>query len=193
MEHLQPLTFINLLFYFFNGLWLLEFIFFRNKSKKGTFKESYSYYVLIILIILTIVFTILFARDNLGMYHQTSFYVMSQWIGLTFFIVGLLLRYTGSIALGINFTRHVDVSSSMTLIEHGPYRFLRHPLYLGLFLITIAFPLYIGNYFVLMIFVPLLMVGMAYRMHIEEKALIKLHPSYAIWRKHRYRFIPFVF
>jgi protein-S-isoprenylcysteine O-methyltransferase Ste14 len=193
MEHLQPLTFLNVLFYIFNGLWLLEFIFFRNKSKKGSYKESTSYGILILLIILTIVSTIFFARDGIGMYHTSSLYLISQWIGLTFFSIGLLLRYFGSIALGSNFTRHVNVSSSMTLIAHGPYRYLRHPLYLGLFLITIAFPIYIGNYLTLIIFVPLLVIGMSYRMHIEEKALLKLHPEYASWRKNRYRFIPFIF
>lgn len=193
MEHLQPLTFLNIIFYLFNGLWILEFIFFRNKSKKGTYKESFSYYVLILLVILTIVSTILLARDNIGMFHQTPFYIFSQLVGLVLFSIGLLLRYWGSKALGINFTRHVDVSSTMTLIEHGPYRYLRHPLYLGLFLITIAFPLYIGNYMILLIFIPLLMIGMSYRMHLEEKALIKLHPQYALWRKSRYRFIPFIF
>jgi protein-S-isoprenylcysteine O-methyltransferase Ste14 len=193
MEHLQPLTFLNVLFYICNGLWLLEFIFFRNKSKKGNYKESISYGILIILIILTIVSTILFARDSVGMYHTSSLYILSQWIGLTLFSIGLLLRYYGSIALGNNFTRHVNVSSSMTLIENGPYRYLRHPLYLGLFLITIAFPLYIGNYLVILIFVPLLILGMTYRMLIEEKALLKLHPHYATWRKSRFRFIPFIF
>jgi protein-S-isoprenylcysteine O-methyltransferase Ste14 len=193
MEHLQPLTFLNVLFYIGNGLWLLEFIFFKNKSKKGIYKESTSYRILVLLIILTIVSTLLFARDGIGMYHTSSFYVISQWMGIILFSIGLLLRYFGSIALGKNFTRHVNVSSSMTLIEHGPYRYLRHPLYLGLFLITIAFPIYIGNYLVLLLLVPFLMIGMSYRMHIEEKALLKLHPNYAAWRKSRYRFIPFIF
>jgi protein-S-isoprenylcysteine O-methyltransferase Ste14 len=193
MEHLQPLTFLNIIFYLFSGLWILEFVFFRNKSKKGIYKESLSYYILISVIILTIVCTILLARDGLGMFHKSTIYILSQTVGLIFFSIGLILRYWGSIALGINFTRHVDVSSSMILIENGPYRFLRHPLYLGLFLITIAFPLYIGNYLILFIFIPLLLFAMFYRMQLEEKALMQIHPSYEIWRKSRYRFIPFIF
>jgi protein-S-isoprenylcysteine O-methyltransferase Ste14 len=108
-------------------------------------------------------------------------------------LIGLGLRYLGSKALGENFTRHVAVSSSMKLVSTGPYQYLRHPLYLGLFLITLGFPIYVGNWLALVVGLPLLFIGFSWRMKVEELALTKIHPSYAQWLKQRYRFVPFIY
>jgi protein-S-isoprenylcysteine O-methyltransferase len=81
----------------------------------------------------------------------------------------------------------------MTLIEHGPYRYWRHPLYLGLGLIVLGFPLFVGNWLSLVSIGPLLILGFIWRMRVEEKALLKIHPEYLAWRKKRYWLIPFVF
>ena len=193
MEHLQSLSFLNALFYLLNMFWLLEFVIFRNKSKRGEYKEFASYFILILIIISTILGTILLSRSHLGLLVENPIYLGFQLLGLLFMIIGLFLRYVGSYSLGRYFTRHVDVSSTMTLVSTGPYRKLRHPLYLGLFLITIAFPIYVGNFLALVIFSPLLFIAMSYRMMIEEKALIAIHPSYKEWMKSRYRFIPFIY
>jgi protein-S-isoprenylcysteine O-methyltransferase Ste14 len=193
MEHLQSLTFLNIAFYVLNVFWLFEFVLFRNKSKRGEYKEFASYFILIFIIINTIIATILFSRNHLGLIIHNPIYPTFQILGLMLMITGLFLRYFGSYTLGRNFTRHVNVSSTMMLVSTGPYALLRHPLYLGLFLVTIAFPIYVGNYFVIIIFAPLLLLAMSYRMMLEEKALIAIHPSYKEWMKNRYRFIPFIY
>jgi protein-S-isoprenylcysteine O-methyltransferase Ste14 len=193
MIHLTNFNFLNFLFYFFNALWLLEFLVFKNKKNKSDYQESLSYFLLSFMIILVITATLYLGRNGLGMIHLTAYYPIAQIIGILFYIVGLFLRYYGSYILGNNFTRHVQVSASMNLVQHGPYRYLRHPLYLGLFLITIAFPLFTGNLFVFFVFSPFLLGAILYRMNLEEKALIKLHPEYKEWLSKRYRLIPFLY
>jgi protein-S-isoprenylcysteine O-methyltransferase Ste14 len=116
-----------------------------------------------------------------------------QMLALVLYGVGLFLRYVGSRVLGRYFTRHVTVEAEMTFISNGPYRYLRHPLYLGLFLIIIAFPIYIGNVLGLIVFGPLIFIALNYRMVLEEKALEHHHPEYRIWKKKRYRFLPFIY
>lgn len=193
MEHLREITFLNILFYVANFLWLLEFIVFRNRSQKGTFQEKRSFYMLVILIILTIVGSIFFSRERWGLLRDESIYPVFQIVGIIFYSGGLTLRYTGSSRLGKYFTRHVNVESSMEFVSHGPYRYFRHPLYLGLFLLVIAFPIFIGNALAFLIFSPLIFLALNARMTLEERALEVQHPSYKEWKKSRYRFFPFIY
>lgn len=193
MEHLQSLTWLNLLFYLGNALWILEFIFFRNRQPNGTYQERKSFWLLSLTIMFTIILTIQLSRLDLGSGVQSPTYPIYQYLGLTFYGIGLWLRYQGSTILGQHFTRHVTVSKDMVLRSHGPYRYLRHPLYLGLLLITIAFPLYVGSWLACLIATPLLITAFLWRMHLEETALLKVHPEYAAWRQSRYRIIPFIY
>jgi protein-S-isoprenylcysteine O-methyltransferase Ste14 len=193
MEHLRILSLFNVLFYIANGLWVLEFIIFKNKKRVGRFQEKKSFWFLIFAITLVIVSTIQFSSNDLGKVSSLGLYPIFQVVALGFYGVGLWLRYQGSRILGENFTRHVAVSSSMTLVSNGPYRYLRHPLYLGLFLIALAFPIYVGNVFAIFVGLPLLVIGFSWRMNVEELALTKIHPQYAQWLKQRYRFIPFIY
>jgi protein-S-isoprenylcysteine O-methyltransferase Ste14 len=193
MEHLRILSFFNVLFYLANGLWVFEFVIFKNKKRVGRFLENKSFWFLVFAITLVIVSTIQFSSNNLGKVSSLDLYPIFQVVALGFYGVGLSLRYQGSMVLGENFTRHVAVSSSMKLVSTGPYRYLRHPLYLGLFLITISFPIYVGNVFAILVGLPLLVIGFSWRMNVEELALTKIHPQYAQWLKQRYRFIPFIY
>ena len=193
MLHLRELTVFNFLFYLANALWLLEFIFFRNRKKSGRFQEKKSFWFLTSAIGLVIMTTIYFSRMDWGKVVNTPIYPTLQVSALGFYAVGLWLRYQGSSLLGANFTRHVAVSSEMILVSKGPYRYLRHPLYLGLMLITIAFPLFVGNLLAFLINLPILIIGFSWRMRVEEKALASLHPQYPSWAKKRYRFIPFIY
>ena len=124
---------------------------------------------------------------------ETSLYPWFQISGIIFYILGLYLRYHASMLLGGAFTRHVTVESTMNLVSKGPYTHLRHPLYLGLFLLVIAFPLYAGNWIAVIVFLPLNLLGLLIRIRIEENALEKILPHYKAWKKARYRIIPFIY
>jgi len=193
MEHLTILSLFNFLFYLANLLWILEFVFFRNKKRLGRFQEKKSFWFLIFAISFVIFSTIQLSANNLGKMNVSDIYPFFQILALGFYLIGLLLRYRGSKALGENFTRHVAVSTSMNLVSTGPYQYLRHPLYLGLFLITLAFPIFVGNWLALVMGLPLLLIGFSWRMKVEELALTKINPQYAEWLKQRYRFIPFIY
>jgi protein-S-isoprenylcysteine O-methyltransferase Ste14 len=193
MEHLRTLTLLNIFFYLANLLWILEFVFFRNQKRRGRFQEKKSFWFLILAIAFVIVSTIQLSANDWGKIVTSDIYPFFQMIALGLYLIGLSLRYRGSKALGENFTRHVAVSPSMTLISTGPYQYLRHPLYLGLFLIILAFPIFVGNWLSMVIGLPLLLIGFSWRMKVEELALTKIHPQYAQWLKQRYRFIPFIY
>jgi protein-S-isoprenylcysteine O-methyltransferase Ste14 len=193
MEHLRVLNLLNVIFYVANLLWILEFVFFRNKKRVGRFQEKKSFWFLIFAIAFVIISTIQLSANDLGKIVDREVYPWFQVFALGLYLIGLWLRYRGSKALGENFTRHVAVSTSINLVSTGPYRYLRHPLYLGLFLIALGFPIYVGNLLALVLGLPLLSIGFLWRMQVEELALTKIHPPYAQWLKKRYRFVPFIY
>lgn len=193
MEHLQSLDGLNLVFYLANGLWLFEFIVFRNRKRKGQFNDPFSFYGLTAIIGITILSTIVLNREGIGRMAETPLYPWFQMSGIVFYILGLYLRYHASILLGASFTRHVQVDKHMNLVSKGPYKYLRHPLYLGLFLLVTGFPLYAGNWIATLVFTPLNLLGLIFRIRIEETALQKHLPHYETWKKARYRIIPFIY
>ena len=176
-------------YYIFTALWLLEFVLFPNRFK-GSTSERQSFYAILTRIIAGILLTI-----GLTLWDITAF-KEPQWrlFGLSLYAVGLYLRYHASFVLGAQFTRHVEVERDQTLVSTGPYRLFRHPLYLGLFLLGLATPVFFGNLLALAISGLALARVLNRRMRLEEQMLeTHLHQDYRAWKEKRYRFIPWIY
>jgi len=59
-------------------------------------------------------------------------YFQRQGIALLLLSIGLALRFYGVLSLGRFFSTTAVTQSQHVLIDHGPYRFIRHPTYTGL-------------------------------------------------------------
>ena len=96
---------------------------------------------------------------------------------------GLLLALWSLVALGFSFS---IAPEDRGIVERGPYRFVRHPMYLGEILSLLGLCISANNtwnWFALLLFVRLVMV----RISAEERVLA----SYEWYRKSvRWRFIP---
>ena len=183
----------HILFYVITILWNLEFVIFPSKFKSNDFSESKSFKQILFIIVLTITLTIGLTFFNLlrlpGAFHQ-SFY----WIGIIFYALGLILRYSGTYYLGQYFTRNVEVAKDQKLVSNGPYKKLRHPLYLGLYILTISVPLFFAQWGMFVMAVLLMGHILNKRMRIEEQGMEKvLGNTYVEWKKKRYRFIPWIY
>ena len=99
--------------------------------------------------------------------HPQTFYV----IGLSLFLLGLIIRWIAIIHLGRFFTVNVAIADDHQLITTGPYRYVRHPSYTGTLLIFLGFGLCMLNIFSLAaVFLPIT-AAFLWRMHVEELAL----------------------
>jgi protein-S-isoprenylcysteine O-methyltransferase Ste14 len=97
------------------------------------------------------------------------------------------------VALGRYFTYTVQTSSDQPVITSGPYRFVRHPSYTGILLIAIGIGAALGNWLGLGALTLLTLVALAYRIHVEEIALLEdLGDRYRTYAEHHKRLIPFV-
>jgi protein-S-isoprenylcysteine O-methyltransferase Ste14 len=87
-------------------------------------------------------------------------------------------------------SRVIEVVSGQKVIQSGPYRIVRHPMYLGSSLMYVASPLALGSYWAVIPALLILPILMA-RIINEEKVLIKELEGYSDYKlKTRYRLFP---
>ncbi len=109
---------------------------------------------------------------------------------------GLALGGLVGVALAIDANRFaarpIGVEAGQPVISHGPYSVVRHPLYAGCVLWTLATPLALGSYVTLPAFM-LLIPFYVCRLLSEEKALHAQLPGYSEYcLRTRYRLVPYV-
>lgn len=92
--------------------------------------------------------------------------------------VGLGLIIIGSIVFGYArhvlrrwYSGHLSVQADQVLIQHGPYRFVRHPAYLGYLLMVVGICLGYAS-LIGLINILFLLICFQYRMKVEEKILV---------------------
>jgi protein-S-isoprenylcysteine O-methyltransferase Ste14 len=93
--------------------------------------------------------------------------------GLVVMCVGIALRQWAVALLGPYFTVDVRVHAGQTVVERGPYRWVRHPSYAGLILIFIGLGLALGNWAALVVLAVVPTVGLVVRIKTEERALLE--------------------
>ena len=114
-------------------------------------------------------------------------------VGIIIFATGEALRVWSKITLGRYFTYTVQTSSDQPVITSGPYRVVRHPSYTGILLMVLGAGAVWGNWLGLAVLVVAIAVGLGYRIHIEEHALLQeLGDRYQLYADHHKRLIPFV-
>ncbi len=98
--------------------------------------------------------------------------VAAKPLGALIFLCGMLLFAWAVACLGTGFLGDVEPVSG-TLVTRGPYRFVRHPLYLGTVIGTIGLVIglcsVLGMAAVLLLFVP----ATVYRARLEEEAMAR--------------------
>lgn len=84
----------------------------------------------------------------------------------------------------------VTVETGQTVVSHGLYRFVRHPMYVGNVIMMIGIPLALGSYWGLLFVIPGTLV-LTLRIFDEEKLLNRELPGYPEYAERvRYRLVP---
>jgi protein-S-isoprenylcysteine O-methyltransferase Ste14 len=113
--------------------------------------------------------------------------------GLALMWCGICLRFWSFRTLGRYFTFTVMTSADQPVVTSGPYRFVRHPSYLGVVLMLTGIGAAYGNWLSLAALALVPLIGFIYRIHVEEAALsATLGSAYTSYAAGRKRLIPFV-
>ena len=123
----------------------------------------------------------------------TSASVFLFWVGIALVYVGLALRLYAITVLGRYFTPSVAVVDDQQVVEDGPYKLIRHPAYTGLLIMFLGFGLGSTNWLSLLALIGCVLIGISYRIHVEEHVLkAQLGQRYQEYMRRTKRLIPFV-
>ncbi len=172
--------------------WLVSAFFVKQSATK------YNWKIQIIWRLMLIVIVIIFVKfDRLGAISFLAFLLRSFFgyviIGTVLTVLGLIIAIWARISLGRNWSSYTTYKKEHELITTGPYRFLRHPIYSGMFLMLTGAFLYYGKLIILVIFAIASMI-IAWRIVQEEKSMIKLFgKKYTDYMRRTRRLIPWIY
>jgi protein-S-isoprenylcysteine O-methyltransferase Ste14 len=94
-------------------------------------------------------------------------------LGCLFIGFGVTIRLLAVATLKQQFTTKVSIREQHKLMEQGIYKNIRHPAYLGHLMSLCGIGLISGNWISLFALVVFPLLGILYRIHVEEKALLR--------------------
>ncbi|MCG6963950.1 MAG: isoprenylcysteine carboxylmethyltransferase family protein [Acidobacteria bacterium] len=110
---------------------------------------------------------------------------------LALLVGGLVVRWTAILTLGRLFTVDVAIHSDHDVVEHGLYRYMRHPSYTGLLIAFVGLGLFFADWLSIVVLLVPIILGVLNRVVKEERALLEsLGPAYAAYCARTRRFVP---
>jgi protein-S-isoprenylcysteine O-methyltransferase Ste14 len=115
------------------------------------------------------------------------------FLGIVLMWAGIGFRYYAMRVLGKYFTFNVAIQAGQTVVEAGPYKYVRHPSYTGAFMTLFGFGLVFANWLGLLVLMVCGGIGYGYRIQVEERALVAaLGEPYKNYMARTWRFVPYL-
>jgi protein-S-isoprenylcysteine O-methyltransferase Ste14 len=169
------------------ALWLVMAFFVKRTAERPTGAWNFATG-------LVVIFSFVLLRGPFGRssHHRVETSDGVQCAVVVLMVVGLAICFWARITLGRNWSGMVVFKEGHELIQTGPYRFVRHPIYTGMFAMVIGTavefnaPIAYGAAVVLITVLTL-------KSKQEEKLMVEHFPEqYTAYRAHTKAIIPFV-
>ncbi len=117
---------------------------------------------------------------------------LSAAVGMGIGVAGAALCIWSRISLGRNWSASVQLKQDHELIQRGPYRFVRHPIYTGFLLLFVGSAVMIGEWRGV-VSVAIVFVSFWRKLRLEERWLGEhFGPAYQVYRGRTKALIPAV-
>ncbi len=115
-----------------------------------------------------------------------------QYIGLLLMLIGLGFAVWARFTLGRNWSGMVTVKENHVLITHGPYAWVRHPIYTGILLALLGTAI-VGGIFASLVAVAVATLALWLKLRTEEKFMTETFgEQYTAYRQRVKALIPHV-
>ncbi len=133
---MKALLLLGVLIYF-GSRWILD------QGKKNDSKEKiFLSFILLFAEIATVFAVIAQLLRNITKWDLP---IIIEWVGLVLFVSGVLLSVYSRIVLGSAYSIARNFSKPNHLVQYGPYKYIRHPIYSGTFLMGLGFELAVAS------------------------------------------------
>jgi protein-S-isoprenylcysteine O-methyltransferase Ste14 len=114
-------------------------------------------------------------------------------VGFALIVIGFVILFVAHLTIGRFHVSTVAIRKDHQLITHGIYRFVRHPIYLGVIIIASGIPVYcssLGGFLIMSALIPIFLN----RIRMEERLLIEeFGDAYRGYRETTRKLIPFIY
>lgn len=114
-----------------------------------------------------------------------------KYPGAAISIIGFLIILIAILQLNKNLTPFPTPKEGGSLIKTGLYKYIRHPIYTGVFLATLGLSLFNNSLWQICIAVTLLIL-FYFKSSYEESLLIEKYEEYKKYKETTNRFFPFI-
>jgi protein-S-isoprenylcysteine O-methyltransferase Ste14 len=116
-----------------------------------------------------------------------------RYLGMVLFCLGFAGMHWAEASLEKQFSVYVTIQEDHKLVTDGPYRYLRHPRYLGIILLTTGISLVFRSWLALILVAALTLV-LTWRIHGEEALMQQeFGTDWEAYSQESWRLIPFVY
>lgn len=133
---------------------------------------------------------LMLAVVTLGVTHRGAWQSDAGFAaGAVLFALGAVVGVWGVRSLGKHRTPNPTPKADAELVQHGIYRWLRHPLYSSVMLASLGWAL-LWQSAAAMVATVVLCVFFDAKARLEERLLLAKFPEYAAYREGTWRFVP---
>ena len=167
----------------------------RNNLSKGEESKLVRRQSVVLLVLAPLLFGMFFFlpfadRRSIGVMMAGQ---VVRWLGLVLYGLGFVLTSWARAALGRMYSGQVTIQKSHQLIKIGLYRYVRHPVYLGMLCSALGLSFLFRSWLGLAVMIPIV-GGLLFRIRDEEAVLHKEFGSeWETYCQQSWRFIPYLY